>query len=392
MKAIVADLLIDGTGGPPVHDAVVLIEGERIKAVGTRESIAIPAGAEVITLHGETLLPGLVDAHSHPSLVPARGGEMEQMSEPAQVQVVRAAANLRADLKGGVTTMRVAGEEFFIDVTLRDAIESGTIPGPRLIASGPPVSASHGHGAAVTRSDGVEEIRRRIRDNIRRGAQVIKIFATGGISTARSNPHFCFYSKEEIQAAVEECRRVGVRIMAHAHGGVGVRWSIEAGVDSIEHGKAMTDEDIELMVKKGTWLVVNYAYMFHPEGVRGKDWDNPLIRRKVVELEQLVEGIFRKCYQAGVKIAAGTDSMHGAMWYELKKMVDFGASPMDAIVIATRNGADVCGLLDEVGTLEPGKLADIISVKGNPLDDIEVMQRMGLIMKAGQRFDAISVL
>lgn len=391
LKAIKAGLLIDGTGGAVLKNPVILVNDERIVAVGTSETVKIPDEAEIMDMGNDTLMPGFIDCHSHISLVPIRGDEMAQMAEPPEVQVLRSTANLRKDLKSGVTTIRVAGEEFFIDILCRDAINEGIIPGPRLIASGPQISASNGHGSAVTRCDGEEEIRRTIRDNLRRGAQVIKLFVTGGISTAQTNPNHCFYSKEEIEAAVAECHRVGVKIMAHAHGGIGVRWSIEAGIDSIEHGKAMSDEDIELLLRHDTWLVVNYAYIFHPEGGSGgKDWDNPLIREKMISLQKQSEEVFKKCLKAGVKYAIGTDGVHGAMWYELKKVVDFGASEMDAIVAATKNGAEVCGLIKETGTIEQGKLADIISVKGNPLSNIENTKNVNLIMKAGKRYDSIS--
>lgn len=391
-KAIKAGLLIDGTGNAAVKDPVILINDERIVAVGTAETVRIPDGVNIIDLEDDTIMPGLIDCHSHISLVPKLGDEMAQMAEPPEVQVLRSTANLRKDLKGGVTTIRVAGEEFFIDILCRDSINKGIIPGPRLIASGPQISASNGHCSAVTRCDGEEAIRRTIRDNLRRGADVIKLFVTGGISTAQTDPNHCFYSQEEIKTAVAECHRVGIKIMAHAHGGIGVRWAIEAGIDSIEHGKAMSDEDIELLLKYDTWLVVNYAYMFHPDGgSTGKDWDNPLIREKMIRLQKQSEEVFKKCLKAGVKYAIGTDGVHGAMWFELKKVVDFGASEMDAIVAATRNGAELCGLISETGTIEPGKLADIISVKGNPLSNIEHVQNVNLIMKAGERFDSISI-
>lgn len=390
MTIITADRVIDGTGRPPIDGGAVRIEDGRIAAVGRRAEIGVPEGAVLIERPGETLLPGLVDAHSHVSIIPGLGNQGGQLKERAGKAMLRAVPNVRTDLLSGVTTMRVMGEEHFLDVDLRAAIEAGLVPGPRLVISTRMIAARHGHGTALTASDGPEEIRRHIRENLAAGADFIKFFATGGTSSARAPADTCFYSEEEIRLIVEEAHRDGKPAAVHAHGGPAIRYCVEAGVDTIEHGKLCTAEDFALMRKHDTWLVTNNAISFHPDGIEKGDAHTPAIMAKLQRGRDNVPKMFRLLLDSGVRWALGTDSMHGLLWYEAMKAVEFGASTEQALCAVTRNAAEAIGRLGEIGTLEAGKRADVISVRGNPLAEITALREVGLIVKDGTRVDTLS--
>lgn len=388
--AIKARRIIDGTGRAPLEQGLVLIEGERITAVGRRADVAIPDGAEVIDCSTQTVLPGFVDAHSHASIIPGLGDQIGQLRQPPAPQVLRAVQNLRTDVKSGVTTLRVVGEEHFIDIDLRSAIAEGRLPGPRLRVATRPITARNGHGAALTFSDGEDEIRRNIRENVARGADLIKLFMTGGVSSKGTAARWYAYSRHEVDVAVEEAHRNDKPVAVHAHGGPGVRICIEAGVDTIEHGKLCELDDLVEMRRRGIWLVTNNAVSGHPDGIEKGDAHVPAIMAKLREAREKSRENFTAVLESGVKWALGTDSMHGLMWWEIAKVVEWGAGLHDAILAATRRAAEAIGMKDEVGSLEPGKLADVISVDGDPLVDIACLQRVGLVIQAGRRVDTLS--
>lgn len=387
---VTADRVIDGTGRAVIEGGAVRIEDGRIAAVGRLADLGLPEGAALIERPGETLLPGLVDAHSHVSIIPGLGNQGGQLKERAARAMLRAVPNARTDLLSGVTTMRVMGEEHFLDVDLRAAIDAGLVPGPRLVISTRMIAARHGHGTALTASDGPEEIRRHIRENLAAGADFIKFFATGGTSSARAPADTCFYSEEEIRLIVAEAHRDGKPAAVHAHGGPAIRYCVEAGVDTIEHGKLCTAEDFALMRQHNTWLVTNNAISFHPDGIEKGDAHTPAIIAKLRRGRENVPKMFRLLLDSGVRWALGTDSMHGLLWYEAQKAVEFGASTAQALAGVTRNAADAIGRLAEIGTLEPGKRADVISVRGNPLAEISALREVGLILKDGARMDTLS--
>jgi imidazolonepropionase-like amidohydrolase len=389
---ILGGKLIDGSGRAPIERGAILVENGRIAAIGRQGELHAPPGASVIDRGDETLLPGLVDAHNHLSIIPALGHQIGQLKGPAPEAMLRAIPNIRKDLLAGVTTMRVVGEEHFLDIAIRDAVAAGRIPGPRLRVATRPIAARHGHGTALTASDGPEEIRRHIRENLAAGADLIKFFATGGTSSARASADTCFYAPEEIRLIVEEAHRDGRPAAVHAHGGPAIRWCVDAGVDTIEHGKLGTREDFELMRKAGTWLVANHAIAFHPDGIEAGDGGNPRIMEKLAISRRRAPGSFATALESGVRWALGTDSMHGLLWYEAMKAVEFGASTEQALAGITRNAAEAIGMLGEVGTLDVGKRADVVSVRGDPLRDITALREIGLVMKDGVRFDQLSAV
>jgi imidazolonepropionase-like amidohydrolase len=379
--------LFDGTGAEPTRESVIVVDGGRIQAVGPADSTPTPPGATVVDLSARFVMPGLVDAHSHISIVPGRGDQTGQMREPPAKQALRATANLRRDLAAGTTTMRVMAEEHFLDIDVREAIESGTIPGPRLLCATRGITASNGHGRALSSFDGVDEIRRGVRENFSRGADHVKLFATGGVSTAGSTLQASGYSREEIRAAVEEAERVGKYAAAHAHGGPGLRIAVEEGVATIEHGALASEEEIALMIEKGAWLICTFSVLFHPTGIEQGDAQRPAIMEKVRWARETVSANFPRILRSGVRFAAGTDSMHGLMSYELETLVRFGVPPVDVLLAGTRWGAEACRVLNEVGTLEAGKRADLIAVDGDPLADITALRRVTFVMKDGVGYE-----
>jgi imidazolonepropionase-like amidohydrolase len=392
MTVVRARQVIDGTGRAPIQDGAILVEGDRIKAVGRRADIAVPEGAQLVDCAEHTILPGFVDAHSHASLVPGLGNQDRQQTEAVGSQLLRAVSCLRIDLKSGVTTMRVLGEEHFIDVDLRRAVAGGQIPGPRLLVATRPITACNGHGAALTFSDGEDEIRKHIRENVAMGADLIKLFMTGGLSSRKGTGVTWYsYSPREVEVAVEEAHRNNKPVAVHAHGGPGARICIEAGVDTIEHGKLLEADDLREMSRRGIWLVTNNAVSGHPDGIEKGDGHIPEIMARLSESRRNAPANFKAVLESGVKWALGTDAMHGLMWWEIATVMQWGASPHDAILAATRWAAEAVGMEREVGSLQPGKLADIISVDGDPLTDATSLQRVGLILQGGRRRDDLSV-
>jgi imidazolonepropionase-like amidohydrolase len=384
MLALVCGTLFDATGAEPLHDGVVVVDNGRIQAVGPAERVSVAANVRTVDLSTCFVMPGLVDAHSHISIDPGKGDQSGQMRAPIARRALWATDYLRRDLMAGTTTLRVMAEEEFLDIEVRAAIDAGIMPGPRLLCATRGVTASNGHGRAISSFDGPDEIRRGVRENFARGADHVKMFTTGGVSTAGSTLQNSGYSREEIRAAVEEAERVGKYAAAHAHGGPGLRWALEEGVSTIEHGALATDEDVELMIQKRAWLICTFSVLFHPTGIEQGDAGQPAIIQKVFSAREVVNASFPRILQSGVRFAVGTDSMHGLMPYELATLVRLGVSPREALLAATRGGAAACRVLDRTGTLEVGKDADLIAVAGDPLVDIGAMREVVFIMQRGR--------
>jgi imidazolonepropionase-like amidohydrolase len=383
IRAVRCGTLFDATGAGPIRDAIVLVDGARITAAGPAATTPIPPGAEVIDLHDRFVMPGLVDAHSHISIVPGLGDQIGQLRQPSVPQALRATANLRRDLFAGTTTLRVMSEESFLDLDVREAIEGGVIPGPRLLCGTRGITASNGHGRAHSAFDGVDEIRRGVRENFHRGADHVKIFMTGGVASAGTTLKACVYARDEIRVAVEEAERAGKYAAAHAHGGPGLRLSIEEGVATIEHGALATDEDVAMMKERGTWLVCTFSIFLHPNGIEQGDGRNPAIMEKMRWARQVVDENFPRHLATGVRFALGTDAVHGQMPFEMETLVRLGVSTKDALLAATRWGAEACRVDGEIGSLEAGKRADLIAVEGDPLKDITAMRRVVTVIKDG---------
>ena len=375
--------IIDGTGTGYLDGYGLLIEDRRILTAAPHEELE-GRQDEVLDLEDAILLPGFVDAHTHITIRPGEGDQHGQLQASPVWQALRGVENVRRMAHSGVTTARVMGEISGIDVEFKNAIEGGEILGPRLRVATRALSASNGHGAALGTADGPEGLRLAVRENLSDGADHIKIFVTGGVSSTGADIDAYYYSGEEIQVVVQEAHRAGVTVAAHAHGGEGVDLCVEKGVDSIEHGGLLTLKNIEAMAARGTWLVLTNAIAFHPAGIESGDAGNSSIIDRMHKVRASIEEAFDRIKASGLRFALGTDSMHGLFGYEMEWLVEHGVEPERAIIAATRNGAEVLRAADEIGTLEAGKYADFTAVAGNPLEDIRAVHEVVAVAKEGR--------
>lgn len=372
-------LLIDGTGGPPIDKGALRIEGDRIGAVGPEKEIGAPAGFRIIDCGDQVLIPGLIDCHCHVSLDPTQENWPARLNDGDVEQTLRAVKNLAADLKAGVTTARSLGDRNFLDVACKKAVEAGKMLGPRLLVATRGIRTTHGHGMVGYAFDGPDAVRRAVRENIKAGADLIKLFITG---TVRTGPELvCFPSPEEISVAIEEGHRAGLKTTAHCIGGKGFETCLAADLDCFEHGYFLTDREIELLIKSNRWLDLTPSPFFTEERIRTLPVEiADAFRKDREEVARRMEVIIR----SGMKFAAGTDGMHGQLAQELEYLVGFGASESQALAAVTRNAAAVLGLEESLGTLEPGKFADIVGVEGNPLKDIRALKEVRTVISRGK--------
>ncbi|MGZ5344481.1 MAG: Xaa-Pro dipeptidase [Actinomycetota bacterium] len=394
--------LLDVVGERLLADQAITIEGDRIVAVGPDDGTA--AAGSVIDLTGHTVVPGLMDMHAH------MVGSVEG-NETYAALVVRSAAqeamegvrNARDTVMAGFTTVRDVGTfRAFVDIALRDAIDAGWTPGPRMFCAGAYVTSSTGGGdipgLAVDVDERIprdlrfgvanspDEVRKVVREILHRGAAHIKVIATGAVLTEGTNPGAPEFSEDEIRAAVEEAALYGTYVAAHAHGPEGIKRAVRAGVGSIEHGSLMDDECIELMAEHGTYLVADIycGDWIEEEGTRA-GWSPNSLRKNRETTDAQREG-FEKCVKAGVKIAYGTDSgvyPHKDVGRQFAYMVRHGMTSMQAIRSATIVSAELLRASDDLGSVEPGKFADLVAVAGDPLDDVTALEDVAFVMKGG---------
>jgi imidazolonepropionase-like amidohydrolase len=373
--------LFTGSGAGPVMDAAIVVEDDRIRSVSTAEDVP---GADTIDLSPYFVMPGLVDAHTHLSVHPARGDQLGQLRQPPGQQALRVPGHIRKDLDAGTTTMRIMGEEDWLDVYTRDALREGSLDGPNLLIATRGLAATNGHGRAKSAFDGVDEVRRGARENLAQGADFLKLFATGGVASG-TGLESAMYSFEEMRVAVEEAERKATYVAAHAHGGPGLQLAVEAGVRTIEHAALASDADIEVMMRRNCWVIATFSILFHPEGIERGDASNPQILDKLRAARERVAHSAQRIFTSGLRFALGTDSMHGHMAYEIQTAMRFGLSPQAALLAATARGAEALGIAAHAGTIEPGKAADIIALDGNPLVDPSALDRVVFVMKGGRR-------
>jgi imidazolonepropionase-like amidohydrolase len=373
--AIRCGKLIDGKSSSFVSDAVILIDGDRIAAVG--RGLKIPDGAETIDLSRATVLPGLIDTHTHLTY----HYDTEQNEKPA-VTAIYAVENARLTLGAGFTTVRNLGAGDGIDFDLRHSIDKGAASGPRIEASGAPLTRSRAPDTNSDLSARIAGIREFVRKQIAAGADVIKIFVTPGAGGGDVS----LFSEEEIKAVVDEASKAHLKVAAHAHATEGIKAAVRAGVASIEHGSKLDDEAIMLMIQHHTALVPTLYLPNHYLGHREKFNFNEARWQALDQLRNITANNFRKALAAGVWIVMGSDAvagLHGENAKEIEWMVKAGMTPAQAIRAATADAAQLMGWQDRVGTIEAGKFADLIAVEGDPLKDITELQRVKFVMKGG---------
>ena len=390
-----AGRLLDVKTGRVLTNQQIVIEGDKIVNVGP--AAAVPAGAQVIDLPNSTVLPGMIDAHTHLTYENTKLG-YEGLGVSVPREALTGAKNARLTVMAGFTTVRNLGANAYADVALRDAINDGDVPGPRMTVSGPALGITGGHcdenllpfeynKSADGVADGISGVQHKVREVIKYGADVIKVCATGGVMSKGDDPNTSQYTLEEMKAIVADGHRLGRKVAAHAHGAQGVIWASEAGVDSIEHGHLMNDESIATLKKNGTYIVptLYLTEWWAENGAKLHMPDFIVAKMKMVSAQS--EKNLQKAFQAGVKVALGTDAAvypHGLNAHELATYVKLGLTPLQAIQSATINDADLLGCSDKVGTLESGKWADIIAVDGDPLQDITTLQNVKFVMKGGK--------
>ncbi|WP_252315441.1 amidohydrolase family protein [Sinobaca sp. H24] len=394
--------LIDGTGTAPIENISVLIKNNRIEKIGT--DLQIPEDTEVIDAGGKYILPGLIDTHVHMAL--QIKNVQESILTPFSYRFYESIHYLKRTLNTGITSVRDAG---FADVGMKKAVEDGLVEGPRMQVSINPLTITGGHGDNWNHSgvdttpqtypgmpngicDGKEEVRKTVREMLRAGADVIKVHATGGVTSPTDHPEFTQFSREELEVMVEEAKfRKGVKVMAHAQGAEGIKNAIRAGIYSIEHGIYIDDEVIELMLENGTFLVPTLlAPLSVLEAGETDDSMAPYAVEKSKQVFETHKASIAKAYKAGVKIAMGTDAgvmAHGTNLRELGLMCDIGMTEMEAVVATTKTAAECLGWEKELGTIETGKIADVILSRTNPLENIRSLEQsetICFVMKDGK--------
>lgn len=398
-----AGRLFDATSDNVRENMVIVILGDRIQNVGLASAVTIPSGANVIDLSHATVLPGLIDCHTHLGARADRYDEIYNFKDTPFQSAFAGVVNARKTLEAGFTSVRDVGSLPFLAVDLRNSINEGFIPGPRIVASGPAISITGGHGdlnnfSPQTRvtmfpeerdfqiADGVDQIRHVVRAQVKYGVDVIKILATGGVLSKGDSPGAPQFTFEELKAAAEEAHMAGRKIAAHAHGTQGIKNAILAGIDSIEHASLIDDEGIRLAKEHGTYLVMD---IYNDDYILGKAVEFGLPQENV-DKEKMVGRLqrenFERAVKAGAKMAFGTDAgvyPHGDNARQFFYMVKYGMTPAQAIRAATSSAADLIGRAKDVGTLEPGKFADVIAVTADPLQNVRVLENVGFVMKGG---------
>ncbi|MEP6648048.1 MAG: amidohydrolase family protein [Saprospiraceae bacterium] len=399
VKAIKAGRLIDVASGSILKNQIILIQSDTIMAIGA--SIAIPKEATIIDLSNATVLPGLIDCHTHLTLEPSGDYYGDIFRKTTADYAMRAPIYAKRTLEAGFTTCRDLGSGDLIDISLRNAINEGIIDGPRIFAATFALGATGGHSDLTGFNpnisskgnpdftgvaDGVDEIRKRVRNNIKWGADVIKVCATAGVLSEEESVGAPQYSLEEMKALVDEAHMWGRKVAAHAHGTEGIKRAVLAGVNSIEHGSIMDSEILQLMKQKGTYYVPTiYVGDYVIKEFAKKGFPEKILN-KARMIVPLLAASFSSATKAGVKIAFGTDAgvfPHGLNARQFAYMVRYGQTPMQAIQSATINAADLLGRSERIGAIEKGKFADIIAVEGNPLDNISILENVSFVMKGG---------
>src|SRR5438067_294543 len=387
---------LDVRTGELRSNQAVVIEGDKITQIAPSGEVPAAPGDTTLDLPDATLLPGLIDMHTHLTFDLNSLG-YQGLSISTAREALHGARNARRTLEAGFTTVRNLGAKDYADIALRDAINDGDVIGPRMVACGPGLGITGGHcdenllppafhffGEGV--ADGVEAVQHKVREVIKYGADVIKICATGGVLSKGDDPNASQFTLEEMKAIVADAHRLGRKVAAHAHGAEGVRWASEAGVDSIEHGHLMDDAAIATLKKNGTYLVPTLFLGEYMEKNLDRSDVPEYSKQKMRDVAAAMQKNVKKAFDAGVKVAFGTDAAvypHGLNAGEFHVYVKLGMTPLAAIQTATINASDLLGPKFAVDSLEPGKFADVIAVDGDPTKDVTILEHVKFVMKSG---------
>jgi imidazolonepropionase-like amidohydrolase len=394
--------LLDVKTGKLLDAETIVVVGDTIQSIAPTASAQAQPTDTVVDLGSLTVLPGLIDVHTHITF-DTNFDPYHELTTTIAKEAINGVANARTTLMAGITSVRNVGASGFSDVDLRDAINAGQVPGPHMMVSGPAMGITGGHcdenllpieyhavGDGV--ADGIPAVQHMVRQNIKYGADVIKVCATGGVLSKGDDPQASQYTLEEMNAIVADAHRLGRKVAAHAHGAQGILWATEAGVDSIEHGSYINDEAIAAMKQHGTYLVPT---LYLEDWMIEKGHLPVFYQKKMLDVSAVAKGNIKRAMQAGVKIAMGTDAAvypHGLNAHELGVYVNqLGMTPLAALQTATINAADLMGWTAKTGTLEAGKWADMIGVEKNPLDDIRTVEDVKFVMKAGVVYKNVGV-
>lgn len=395
--AVTADRMVDVLAARTLEQPVVLITDGRISAVGQQGQLTIPEGAKRIDLAGKTILPGLIDMHVHLDSNPRYGG-YSSLQFTDQFWTVQGVANARAMLDAGFTTVRNVGSDNYSDIAYKQAIDEGLMVGPRIVPAAHALSATGGHcdqtylppsfhakGEAV--GDGEQELRQRVREQRKYGAEVIKVCATGGVFSRNTEPGQQQLSESELRAIADEAHQWGLKVAAHAHGAAGIKAAIRAGIDTIEHVSLIDAEGIRLAKEHGTWFDMD---IFNTEYTQAEGAKNGVLEdnlRKDREVAQIQRDNFRAAHKAGVKMIFGTDAgvmPHATAAGQFRVMTEYGMTPLEAIQAATRNAAEALGREKDVGAIAVGRYGDIIAVDGDPLANVRTLEKVAVVIKGGE--------
>jgi imidazolonepropionase-like amidohydrolase len=391
-----AGRVLDVRTGELRANQAIVIEGDKIAQIAPSSEVKRADGDLTIELPDATLLPGLIDMHTHLTFDLNSLG-YQGLSISTAREALHGARNAKRTLEAGFTTVRNVGAKGYADIALRDAINDGDVIGPRMVASGPAIGITGGHcdenllppafhmqGDGV--ADGVEAVQHKVREVIKYGADVIKICATGGVLSKGDDPNASQFTLEEMKAIVADAHRLGRKVAAHAHGAEGVRWASEAGVDSIEHGHLMDDAAIATLKKNGTYLVPTLFLTEYMQKNMDRSDVPEYSKQKMRWIASAAQQNVKKAFDAGVKVAFGTDAAvypHGLNAGEFHVYVNLGMTPLAAIQTATINASDLLGPNYLVGSLEPGKWADVVAVDGDPTKDVTILEHVKFVMKGG---------
>ncbi|MGI6250316.1 MAG: amidohydrolase family protein [Anaerolineaceae bacterium] len=379
MLYIYCGQLADGTSQPISQKQALIISDGRILRIENIDQVKPSDGDTLLDLSNYTVTPGFIDCHDHVSI--DIGDDAAQCAQSDARLSIIAVTNVMKMLTCGITTMRGCGEKSYLDIEIKNAIEEGLIKGPRILTSGHPICRTGGHGYSLSReADGEDDVRKAVREQLKQGVDLIKIMASGGMSTKGSQPYSQELTDVEIQAAIDEAHRAGRKVAAHLHGGSAVKGAIAASVDSIEHGALLTEEDLKVIAESDTFLVSTAGLM---QVILADPAVPEFYYQKIQRYVSRSHEILSQARALGVKLAVGTDTNHGRIDLEIQALIRVGFSPIEALSIATKNGAILCGLDKDLGTLEPGKIADLLAFVNDPLEDPVQFERPILVMKNG---------